>query len=121
MTSTLVLNIACDIFGGKWRMAILYCLQEGPLRFSELKECCPGCSVKVLSEVLKEMTQNNLLIRKQYQTIPVKVTYEIHPDAKHLVSNIHNFYQATCHYVVNNSHNLSIEPHVVDRVRKEIN
>lgn len=120
MTSTIVLNIAGDILGGKWRLAIIYKLQDGPLRFSEIKEVVPGCSVKVLSTVLKEMTTNKLLIRKQYQTIPVKVTYEINPHFYILVNDINRLYKATCYYIVHNQTELSIEPEVLQAVKKEI-
>lgn len=101
-------------------MAILYSLQEGPLRFSEIKDCCPGCSVKVLSSVLKELTANKLLVRHQYQTIPVKVTYEIHPEAYILVRDLHIFYQAACVYVVKNAEALHVDSQLLVKIKKEI-
>lgn len=120
MTSTIVFNITCDVFGGKWRMAILYSLQRGPMRFSEIKECCPGCSVKVLSSVLKELTVNNLLVRRQYQTIPVRVTYELHPNAYIIVRDLHIFYKASCAYIVKNAEALHLEPYLIEQIRREI-
>ena len=105
---------------GKWRLAILYALQDGPLRFSELKEQLPGCSVKVLSSVLKDMVYHKLLVRKQYQTIPVKVTYELHSDAKLLVRDLYDFYKASCQYVAKNYDILPIEPKIVEQIRQEV-
>lgn len=81
MIVSYVLNLGAELVGKKWRAVIIWHLSSGPKRFSELKRDINGISVKVLSEVLKEMEENELIIRKQYPTIPVKVTYEIHPDA----------------------------------------
>lgn len=120
MTSTVVLNITCEVIGGKWRMAVLYSLQKGPLRFSEIKEHMPGCSVKVLSSVLKELTDNKLLIRLQYQTIPVKVTYELHPNARLFARDLHNLYLSSCAYVVQNAEHLQVSKHQVDRILLEL-
>lgn len=65
------------IFGRKWRIAIVYALKDGPMRFSQVKTQLPGCSVKVLSESLQDLEYHRIVIRKQYNTIPVKVTYEL--------------------------------------------
>ena len=73
----------------------------------------PGVSVKVLSEVLKEMEANDLLVRKQYEGIPVRVTYEIHPDAqKFIEANI------VCtikigEYILKNSQKLNISTDIL--------
>ena len=109
MLSTYVFNIACDLLGKKWRAAILYSLKEGPLRFSEIKTRMPECSVKVLSENLKEMTEKGMLIRKQYEQVPVKVTYEVHPDCRPLVDALKKFYKASAHYIIKNATLLEVD------------
>jgi DNA-binding HxlR family transcriptional regulator len=78
---SLILNTGVELVGKKWRAVIIWHLKDGPMRFSEIKRLTPEISVKVLSEVLKEMQNNELVVRTQYDTIPVKVTYEIHQDA----------------------------------------
>ena len=77
-----ILNTGAKLVGKKWRAVVMWHLKDGPLRFSALKRHIPGVSVKVLSEVLKELEDNELVVRIQYNSIPVKVTYEIHPDAR---------------------------------------
>ena len=104
MLTTNLLNIGSELFGKKWRIVVLYHLLDGPKRFSELKAQIPGCSVKVLSEVLEEMTKNNILERKQYSTIPVKVTYEIKPDAHSLASCIPHYKKKLETYLIDNGH-----------------
>lgn len=81
MVISYILNKGAELVGKKWRAVIIWHLQFGPLRFSELKRHMPQVSVKVLSEVLQEMETNQLVVRVQYATIPVRVTYELHPEA----------------------------------------
>lgn len=81
MIISFILNLGAELVGKKWRAVVIWHLKDGPIRFSELKRKIDGISVKVLSEVLKEMEENELIVRKQYPGIPVKVTYEIHPNA----------------------------------------
>lgn len=78
---SLILNTGAELVGKKWRAVVIWHLKDGPQRFSQIKKLIPDISVKMLSEVLKEMQDNELVVRTQYDTIPVKVTYEIHPDA----------------------------------------
>lgn len=85
MYSSYIMNLASELWGKKWRTVIIWNLRDGPLRFSQVKAQLPGCSVKVLSEVLKDLEGNQLIIRKQYSGIPVKVTYELHPDTVPLI------------------------------------
>lgn len=85
MLISYVLNLGAELVGKKWRAVIIWHLKDGPQRFSQLKRLMPEISVKVLSEVLKEMEENGLVKRTQFSTIPVKVTYEIHPDATDFV------------------------------------
>lgn len=85
MVISYILNKGAELVGKKWRAVVIWHLQDGPLRFSELKRKIPDVSVKMLSEVLQEMENNELVIRVQYPTIPVKVTYQLHPDARDFV------------------------------------
>lgn len=81
MLISFVLNLGAELVGKKWRAVLLWHLKDGPMRFSEIKRLIPEISVKVLAEVLKEMETNGLLTRTQFNTIPVKVVYQVHPDA----------------------------------------
>lgn len=81
MVISYILNKGAELVGKKWRAVVIWHLSTGPLRFSELKRKIPDVSVKVLSEVLQEMEENELIVRTQYPTIPVKVTYQIDPRA----------------------------------------
>lgn len=119
MLTAQLLNIGSELFGKKWRVVIAFHLLNGPKRFSELKAAIPGCSVKVLSEVLDEMTKNNILERKQYSTIPVKVTYEIKPDAMPLASMIPIYKDKLETYLLKNKHIYDLPKELVDQLTKE--
>jgi DNA-binding HxlR family transcriptional regulator len=85
MVSAYIMNLGVQLWGKKWRSVILWSLRDGPLRFSEIKLELPGCSVKVLSEALSELEGNQLIIRTQYNTIPVRVTYHLHEDTMPII------------------------------------
>lgn len=85
MLAAFLLNQASQMWGKKWRSAIIWNLRHGPLRFSEVKKGLPGISVKMLSETLKDLEDYELIVRTQYSTIPVKVTYELHIDTIPLI------------------------------------
>lgn len=118
MLISFVLNIGAELVGKKWRAAVMWYLKDGPLRFSQLKTLMPLVSVKVLSEVLKEMEENQLIVRKQYPTIPVKVTYEIHPDALDFVEANSVCMIRIAEYILKNSKRLNVDPHVREELEK---
>ena len=67
-----------SLIGGKWRLVILYFLVEyESIRFNELKRKIGTITYKTLSEQLKGMEHDGLIIRKEYPQIPPKVEYSL--------------------------------------------
>jgi DNA-binding HxlR family transcriptional regulator len=58
---------------------VLIRLQAEPLRFSELRDRIEGVSEKMLSQTLRNLTQDGLVWRKVEPTAPPKVTYGLTP------------------------------------------
>jgi DNA-binding HxlR family transcriptional regulator len=69
---------ACaEIIGAKWTAILVHDLSEGPRRFSELEHSCPGISPRTLSERLRALEHENILVRRSYPESPPRVEYEL--------------------------------------------
>jgi DNA-binding HxlR family transcriptional regulator len=66
-----------QLIGGKWKPIILYCLRSEKRRFGEISARIPSLSRKVLTEQLKELEEDGLVTRKQYNEIPPRVEYKL--------------------------------------------
>jgi len=66
-----------QLIGGKWKPVILYCLRSEKRRFGEIFARIPDLSRKVLTQQLKELEEDGLITRKQYNEIPPRVEYEL--------------------------------------------
>ncbi len=74
------------MISGKYKLRILWDLQDGPKRYSELKsgllrgtEGTAEIAPRVLSRELKALTGNGLIVRKDYGVVPPKVEYRLTP------------------------------------------
>ena len=72
-------SVACtaDIIGSKWTAVLVHDLSEGPRRFSELERSCPGISPRTLSERLRVLEQEGIVVRRSYAESPPRVEYEL--------------------------------------------
>ena len=67
-----------SLISGKHKMVILYCLMEfEPVRFNEMKRYLGKITDKTLSNNLKELEEDQLIVRKEYPQIPPKVEYSL--------------------------------------------
>jgi DNA-binding HxlR family transcriptional regulator len=73
------LEVALTVIGGKWKPLVLFHLNSGPRRFGELKRLVTGISEKVLIQQLRELADDGVVIRRDYQQVPPKVDYEMTP------------------------------------------
>lgn len=70
-------EVTLDLIDGKWKGVILYHLQEGRLRFGELRKKLPGITQRMLTKQLRALEQDDLIIRKVYAEVPPRVDYEL--------------------------------------------
>jgi DNA-binding HxlR family transcriptional regulator len=76
-------NIAAEatlrVIGGKWKLLILCHLNCGNRRkrTSELKRKIPDITQKMLTQQLRELEEDGIIIRTVYNQVPPKVVYEI--------------------------------------------
>jgi DNA-binding HxlR family transcriptional regulator len=66
-----------DRISDKWVVLVLGLLVGGPKRFSQLKREIEGISQKMLSQTLRALEADGLLIRRAFATVPVTVEYEL--------------------------------------------
>jgi DNA-binding HxlR family transcriptional regulator len=75
-----------DIIGGKWKPLIIYNLKDGTLRFSEIMgRVNPKITQRMLTKQLREMEQDDLVIRKVYPQVPPKVEYSLTETGQSLI------------------------------------
>ena len=76
-----------SLISGKHKMVILYCLMEfGTVRFNALKRYLKKVSDKTLSNNLKELEADRLILRKEYPQIPPKVEYSLSDRGRSLMA-----------------------------------
>ncbi|NUR84311.1 MAG: helix-turn-helix transcriptional regulator [Nonomuraea sp.] len=66
-----------DRIANKWTMLVIMCLQGQTLRFSELRGRIEGISQKMLTQTLRGMESDGLLLRTVYPTVPTTVEYSL--------------------------------------------
>lgn len=66
-----------DRIGDRWSLLILESLREGSKRFSELKRAIGDISQRMLSETLRKLDQDGLVVRTVTPTVPPRVDYEL--------------------------------------------
>ena len=71
--------------GGKWKIAIIWGLRNGAVRFNDLHRRLPqNLSQSVLTKQLRELEDDGVILRKIYYEIPPKVEYSLTQHAKSL-------------------------------------
>lgn len=68
------ISVVLQLVGAKWKILIVKQLLKKEFRFLELKKKI-GCTAKVLTNCLKEMEEDGLIVREIYSTSPLKVEY----------------------------------------------
>lgn len=66
-----------DILGDRWTLLILRDLMAGLHRYNDILESCAGMSPNVLSDRLKRLEAENLVIRNYYKELPPRVEYTL--------------------------------------------
>ena len=66
-----------QLIGGKWKLVILFNLQNGPKRFGELKRDLSPITQQMLTKELRDLEKNNFIHRKVFEIIPPKVEYSL--------------------------------------------
>ena len=84
------LELAIEIIGGKWKALILYHLQNGPLRSSELQRSITGISNKMFTQAVRDLEKAGLIKRTVHPVVPPKVDYELTEIGQSVIPNIND-------------------------------
>jgi DNA-binding HxlR family transcriptional regulator len=67
------------VMDGRWKGTILWRLQDGPKRTSELKRSIPGITERMLIRHLQELVADGIVKRDDKKTVPPCVYYSLSP------------------------------------------
>ncbi|WP_244140691.1 helix-turn-helix domain-containing protein [Burkholderia sp. BCC1047] len=65
------------LIGGLWTPELIWCLSNGPRRFSELRRDNPTITAKVLTGRLRDLEERGVIRRSVLPTSPPSVEYEL--------------------------------------------
>ncbi len=71
------LGKAMSALGSKWKPIIVMVIKERKLRFGEIAVRISVISRKVLTDQLREMEQDGLVIREEFKELPPRVEYSL--------------------------------------------
>lgn len=86
-----VRNVLASI-GNKWSILVLLTLESNqkPMRFSSIETAIPDISQKMLSQTLRDLEADGMILRQAYAEIPPRVEYTLTARSHSLLPIIHN-------------------------------
>lgn len=66
-----------DRIGDKWTVLVLGVLAAGSRRYGEIARAIEGVSQKMLTQTLRHLERDGMLVRTVHATVPVRVDYEL--------------------------------------------
>jgi len=79
------LDLVGEVLWGKWKMRLLWFINDGNKRPSELQRKIPDASRRVLNVQLKELEEHELVSKIIYPVVPPKVEYSLTDFGKSLI------------------------------------
>ena len=67
---------AMELIGKRWTALIIYQLLDGPQRFNAIEQALP-ISGRLLSERLKELEKEQIVLREVFPEVPIRVVYSL--------------------------------------------
>ena len=71
------LEAALDRVGDRWSLLIVEALLAGPLRFNELSEALPAIAPNILTDRLRRLERERVIVATPYQQRPPRMSYAL--------------------------------------------
>lgn len=84
------------IFGGKWKSRVICVLSsKNTMRYNELKKELSNISDAVLASMLKELIAEDIIMREQFNEVPLRVEYALTDKGKSILPILQSICQWT--------------------------
>jgi DNA-binding HxlR family transcriptional regulator len=80
------LEAALDRVGDRWSLLIVDALLDGPRRFGELREALPAIAANILTDRLRRLERERILVAAPYSKRPPRMEYALTGDGRDLAS-----------------------------------
>jgi len=80
------LEAALDRVGDRWSLLVVDALLDGPRRSGELREALPGIAANSLTDRLRRLERERILVAAPYSTRPPRMEYTLTGDGRDLAS-----------------------------------
>lgn len=74
-----------EVIGGKWKPILLHYLRDAPRRTGELQRLVPQASAKVLTDQLRELERDGIIVRTVHSQVPPRVDYAMTESGRTLI------------------------------------
>lgn len=74
-----------SLIGGKYKTVILWHLVDHTLRFNEFQKLLPNATPKMLTQQLRELEHDGLIVRVVYPVVPPKTEYSLTEFGKSII------------------------------------
>lgn len=76
------------LFQGKWKLPILSVMCSGPVRLGQLARLIPGASKKMLTQNLRKLEADGIVVRTDFSDVVLHVEYDLSPNFRDSVFHL---------------------------------
>lgn len=80
------LEAALTRVGDRWSLLLVEALLDGPRRFNELTEAIPGIAANILTDRLRRLERERIVVATPYQHRPTRMSYALTASGRDLAS-----------------------------------
>jgi DNA-binding HxlR family transcriptional regulator len=82
-------SLATDVlFQGKWKVQILCAMRSGPVRLGQLARIIPGASKKMLSQNLRKLEADGIVVRRDLTDLVLHIEYDLADSARGAICDL---------------------------------